>query len=188
MNGRIRNQLIVIENGQLSSYMLDDRLVWEVGRASKDNMPDIRLYAETVSRKHGRFQNIDGVWFYVDYYGKNGTVYRGKHVAAGVGGRSKPIMLKDGDVFIFGGGREAVINHKTVWAVFVAHGSDERWRVADTKGLTLLDFSDGKTECKRENPQKGTIIDLERGMAIYMGDITYLVGDMELTGCAYGGI
>ena len=64
MNGkksRNGNQLIVIENGQLSTYTLDDRLVWEVGRASKDNLPDIRLHSETVSRKHGKFQNIDGI-------------------------------------------------------------------------------------------------------------------------------
>lgn len=183
MNGkksRNGNQLIVIENGQLSTYMLDDRLVWEVGRASKDNLPDIRLHSETVSRKHGKFQNIDGIWFYVDYYGKNGTVCRGKHVAAGVGGRSKPILLKNGDVFVFGGGETAVINHKTVWAMFVTHGSDERWRVADTKEDFLLTFTDGTVTVTKEKPDKGTVIDLDHGMAIYMGDITYLVGDITL--------
>ena len=180
MNGRNHNQLIVIENGQLETYTLDDRLVWEVGRASKDNMPDIRLYSETVSRKHGKFQNVDGVWFYMDYYGKNGTVCRGKHMTAGVGGRSKPVMLKDGDVFIFGGGEEAVINHKTVWAMYVAHGSEEKWRVVDTKGAALFDFSDGENVSKLGSLEKGTVINMEHGMAIYMGDITYLTGDMTL--------
>ena len=182
MNGRNSNQLIVIENGKLSTYILDDKLVWEVGRASKGNQPDIRLHSETVSRKHGKFQNIDGVWFYVDYYGKNGTVYQGRHVTAGVRGRSKPLLLKNGDVFIFGGGEEAVINHKTVWAMFVTHGGEDRWRVADTKGAKLLDFSDGESASRYESPQKGTVIDMEHGMAIYMGDITYLAGDMTLTG------
>ncbi|MBR1854214.1 MAG: FHA domain-containing protein [Lachnospiraceae bacterium] len=180
MNGKIGNQLIVIENGQLSTYMLDDRLVWEVGRASKDNMPDIRLYAETVSRRHGKFENMNGIWFYVDHKGKNGTVYRGKHIQTGVGGRTKPIMLKDRDVFIFGGGETAVINYKTVWAMFVTHGSDERWRVADTKGSSLITFTDGVTTVTKEKTDKGTVIDLDHGMAIYMGDITYLAGDITL--------
>lgn len=180
MNGKGGSQLIVIENGQLNTYALDDRLVWELGRASKGNLPDIRLYSDTVSRKHGKFQNMDGEWFYVDYYGKNGTVYRSKRIAAGANGRVKPIMLKDRDVFIFGGGEAAVINHKTVWAMFVTHGSDERWCVADTKGKSLLTFTDGTVTVTREKPDKGTVIDLDHGMAIYMGDITYLAGDITL--------
>ena len=76
MSGNRENTLIVIENGQLTSYDLDNRLIWEVGRPSKDNLPDIKLHSLTVSRKHGRFQNIDGMWFYLDKNGKNGTVWR----------------------------------------------------------------------------------------------------------------
>lgn len=32
-------------------------------------------------------------------------------------------------------------------------------------------------------PEKGTVIEKENGIAIYMGDVTYLAGDMEMTGC-----
>ena len=32
------------------------------------------------SRKHGRFENMDGIWFYLDNNGKNGTVYNDKHI------------------------------------------------------------------------------------------------------------
>ena len=55
MHGKVNNNLIVIENGQLNMQMLDDRLAWELGRQSKDYKPDIKLYSTTVSRRHGLF-------------------------------------------------------------------------------------------------------------------------------------
>lgn len=64
------NRLIVIENGRLSIYSLDDRLTWELGRPTDNNHLDIELLSSTVSRRHGKFQNTDGYWFYVDYNGK----------------------------------------------------------------------------------------------------------------------
>lgn len=182
MHGRKENNLIVIENGQLTNYTLDDKLVWDVGRASKDNMPDIRLHSTTVSRKHGRFQNIDGTWFYLDKNGKNGTVYNGKHVTAGIRGRIKPITLNDGDILIFGGGEKAVIDSRTIWALFSERGFDDRWRVEDTKGLVRLSFTDGDDITKLDKPEKGAVINKAHGMAIYMGDVTYLAGNMAVKG------
>ena len=41
----MKNNLIVIENGQLNTYLLDTRVSWEVGRLSKDNTPDIAMHA-----------------------------------------------------------------------------------------------------------------------------------------------
>lgn len=79
-----KHSLIVIENGMLNVYSLDDKIRWNVGRLSADNEPDIILHSSTVSRKHGYFKNIDGSWFYVDNHGKNGTVYNGKHVSVGI--------------------------------------------------------------------------------------------------------
>ncbi len=179
---RKENNLVVIENGQLTTYTLDDKLVWEVGRTSKDNLPDIRLHSTTISRKHGRFQNTDGMWFYLDKNGKNGTVYNGRHVAAGIGGRIKPITLHDCDVLIFGGGQEAVINCKTVWALFLEEIFDGRWRVENTQGLEHLFFSDGMDITRLDHPVKGTVIRRDDGIAIYMGDITYLIGNMAVKG------
>ncbi|MCM1186519.1 MAG: FHA domain-containing protein [Lachnoclostridium sp.] len=109
-HGKWANNFIVIENGQLTVYPLDDKIAWEIGRVSKENRPDIILHSTTVSRKHGRFQNVDGVWFYLDYNGKNGTVYNQKHITSGLNGRVKPVVLKDGDVFVFGG---------TVWGLYI---------------------------------------------------------------------
>ena len=127
MRGNKKNNLIVIENGQLSSYLLDDKLLWDIGRPSKGNKPDIKLYSPTVSRKHGRLQNIDGMWFYIDKKGKNGTVYNGKYVTTGIRGRIKPIFLSSGDVLIFGGGEEPTINCKTIWSIFLQNDFEERW-------------------------------------------------------------
>lgn len=181
MNGKRSNNLIVIENGGLSTYLLDDRLVWEVGRPSKDNMPDIKLYSATVSRKHGRFQNMDGVWFYLDNNGKNGTVYNEKHIEAGLRGRVKPVMLEHGDIFIFGGGMEAVINSKTIWARYSTRYFGTDWRVVDTKGVESFRFADEEGITELEKPPKGTVVEKRNGLAIYMGDVTYLAGEIRLT-------
>lgn len=182
MLGKKGNSLVVIENGQLTTYSLDDRVTWEVGRPSKENIPDIKLHSATVSRKHGRFQNMDGVWFYIDRLGKNGTVYNGKHVIPGIRGKAKPITMNHGDILIFGGGEEAVINSKTIWAMFCERKLDEGWQVEDTKGLSRLSFTDGKQCTVYEAPAKGTVIEKEDGIAIYMGDITYLMGDIAVMG------
>lgn len=182
MRGEKGNSLVVIENGQLRTYSLDDRLTWEVGRPSSENIPDIKLHSSTVSRQHGRFQNMDGIWFYVDKKGKNGTVYNGKHITSGIGGRVKPITLKDGDIFIFGGGEVPVINSKTIWAMFSERKFDEHWRVEDTKGLKRLSFTDGKLSTVYDEPAKGKVVEKENGIAIYMGDVTYLVGDIAVMG------
>lgn len=188
MLGSKGNSLIVIENGQLTTYMLDDKLVWEVGRPSINNTPDIKLHSVTASRKHGRFQNIDGIWFYLDKNGKNGTVYNGKHITSGIRGRVKPITLHSGDVLIFGGGESAVINSKTIWALFSERKFEERWRVEDTKGLEHVSFLDGENTTKLDHPEKGTVIEGTDGIAIYMGNITYLSGDMAVVGRDYDGI
>jgi len=182
MHGRMSNNLIVIENGQLRTYRLDEKLNWEVGRPSKGNAPDIKLYSSTVSRKHGALKNMDGIWFYLDHNGKNGTVYNNKHIKTGISGRVRPVMLKDGDVLIFGGGEEAVINCKTIWAMFCANRWEENWRVIDTKGYTQLSVTDGEQTARYENPVKGTVVKQGGGMAIYMGDITYLIGDISVMG------
>lgn len=113
------NVLIVSENGQKQVYDLDDRAYWEVGRPFGDNNPDIKLNVSTVSRKHGSFQNIDGIWFYLDKNKKNGTAYNGRRITAGINGRIKPIMLKDGDELVFGCGSRGVKNEKTATAKYI---------------------------------------------------------------------
>ena len=80
----MENNLIVIENGQLNIYLLDNQVVWEVGRMSKEYTPDIPMHATTISRRHGRFQNMDGIWFYMDENPKNGTIRNRKKLSSGL--------------------------------------------------------------------------------------------------------
>ena len=181
MPGRRGNNLIVIENGQLTNYNLDDRIVWEIGRPTQECIPDIILHSATVSRRHGRFQNIDGMWFYVDSLGKNGTIYNGKPITGGIRGRVKPVTLKDGDTLIFGGGEKPEINSRTVWALFSERYFDELWRLEDTKGYDRIAITDGDQTTIIPVPIKGSVINRNDGMAIYMGDVTWLAGNISIT-------
>lgn len=108
----MKNNLIVIENGQLNTYLLDTRVSWEVGRLSKDNTPDIAMHATTVSRRQGKFQNMDGIWFYMDYNPTNRTFRNGRKLTGGLNGRVRPVMVSDGDSFMFGGGDEPIVDWK----------------------------------------------------------------------------
>lgn len=92
----MENNLIVIENGQLNIYLLDNQVVWEIGRMSKEHTPDIPMHATTISRRHGRFQNMDGIWFYMDENPKNGTIRNWKKLSSGLHGRVKPVMVSPG--------------------------------------------------------------------------------------------
>ena len=177
---RKSNHLIIIENGELKDYSLDNKLTWDVGRKSKDNDPDIIMHVPTVSRKQGIFKNLDSVWFYVDYKGKNNTILNKKPIGTGLGGRLKPVILRDGDVLLFGGREKAEINSKIVWAYFSVTEYEGEWRVADTKGYNELHFISGNKRMSRINPDKGDVIKEEDGIAIYMGDITYLKGNMDV--------
>lgn len=173
------NNLIIIENGQISTFRLDDRTEWSIGRVNAVNMPDIRLHSPTVSRLHGRFRNMDGIWFYCDDQNKNGTVLNGHRIESGIGKRKKPYPLEDGDVLIFGGAERYLPNSRSVWTMFSEYLYDDNWRVEDTKGMEKISFSDRDDEdcsilCA------GTVIRKDQGIAIYMGDITYLAGKISL--------
>lgn len=172
-HGKRANNFIVIEHERLTVYPLDDKNVWEIGRVSKENHPDIILHAATVSRRHGRFQNVDGVWFYLDYNGKNGTVYNQRHITSGLSGRVKPVALKDGDVFVFGA---------AVWGLYITRDFEESWRIADSSEYAQIQLmtEGGITILNRQD--KGAVIEKDKGIAIYMGDFTYLIGDVEMKG------
>ena len=113
---------------------------------------------------------MDGIWFYLDNNSKNGTVYNDRHVDAGRNGRIKPIMLSDGDVLIFGGGKNPAINCRTIWCMYSTRYFSEQWQVVDTKGYTILDVSDGEDIIRYDSPAKGTVMGKNRGIVIYMGD------------------
>ena len=174
--------LIAIEDNRISFYPLGQKKIWSVGRPSKDIVPDIKLNSAAVSRRHGKFQNMDGYWFYIDGKSKNGTFHNDRRISTGIGGRTKPVILEDGDIFLFGCGQTPVINNKTAWAVYLAAGYDdiENCRIEDTSSFEDICLTDGKNITKLSNLKEGTVIKQSDGMAIYMGNITYLIGKMKI--------
>jgi pSer/pThr/pTyr-binding forkhead associated (FHA) protein len=176
------NNLILIENSSISEYKLDNKQIWEIGRPSKDNNPDIKLHSITISRKHGKFENMDGLWFYIDYNGKNGTYYNHKHIDAGKNGSLNPILLSNEDVFVFGAGSEESLDERTIYGIFLERDFGEIWRVKDSKDYKELTFKSTDEEIRLTKPQKGEVVSRSKGMAIYMGDLTYMIGDMEVIG------
>lgn len=174
------NNIVVIENGILKNYRLDDKNVWEVGRATKINIPDIPLMSSTVSRQHGKFKNTEGVWFYIDINKKNGTIHNCKKIEKGFRGLDKPVMLRDGDIFLMGGGEEPVIDSKTVWMIFLEQLFVDGFTVIDTHKMTKISFICGENENTFINPSKGLVIKNEDGIAIYMGDISFVAGNMQI--------
>lgn len=174
----MNNKLVIIENGQIKEYFLDEKLTWEVGRPSKDNNPDIKLHSPTISRKHGTFRNVDGIWYYVDNNGKNGTVLNNKRIASSAR-RKKITEISHGDVFVFGGGEETIINKDTVWGMFTTHNYGN-YEVVETKDFNGISFTDGIKTIKKDVPVKGDVVELSKGIAIYMGDITYISGDVSV--------
>ncbi len=177
MSKEKEKSLIVIERDGMERYLLDNRTYWDVGRLSKNNYPDIRLDSPTVSRKHGRFQNINGFWFYIDRMGKNGTIYNNKPIKPGLNGRVRPVMMNHGDVLIFGGGERPIIDDHTVWAMFVENDPDWIWDMVDIKDKTICLTDGNDTFCYKE-PEKGTTIIKDSGIAIYMGNVIYLAGNL----------
>ena len=63
-----------------------------------------------------------------------------------------------------------------MWAFFLKDKLDEVWRVEDTKNIENLAFSDGNHITQLHHPEKGIVIYEKNGIAIYMGDISYLNG------------
>ena len=171
------DQLVVIENGLLKSYILDDQAEWPVGRAA---IGGIRMTVPTVSRQQGLFCNMNGIWFYIDGKAKNGTFLNGTMLKAGIGGRQKPVLLKHKDVLLFGAGQEPVIDSRVVWSLFLEKSYGDEWRAENTAGWRILQFTDENRSVSYKDPVMGTVVESEAGIAIYMGEITWLNGAIRV--------
>ena len=175
-NREIRSRLIIIEQAKLTVYHLDDKVSWEIGRASREGSPDIELVTPTISRPHGNFKNKGGLWLYSDYCKLNGTTHNGILLTP----NNNHKLLEDGDVLIFGGHGNAVINSQTVWAIYLNRQMDDACCVVNTSKDKVLRFTDGSTVTKFVRPEKGTVVDKGMGLGIYMGELTYLLGNIRL--------
>ena len=178
------NFFTVIEGNDIETYNLDDKAKWSIGRPSKGNVPDIKLHSITVSRKHGLLYNSDGLWMYRDGYGKNGTIYNEVKVKKTINRAGDeiedPIILDNGDTFIFGGADVPVLDSKTVFALYTDDIKKPDWRTIDTANMDKLTFVNGTEEKVLNDSKKGDVLRIKNSIAIYMGDVTYITGDMQL--------
>lgn len=76
--------------------------------------------------------------------------------------------------------KKAIVNYKTIWAMFSEKDFSDRWRVEDTRDIRKISFEDESEITVLEKPVKGTVIEKNNGIAIYMGDVTYLAGDISI--------
>ncbi len=182
MNEKRENQLIVIEKEKIKVYKLDNKTRWTIGRISGDNYPDIPLCLPTVSRQHGVFENADGYWFYRDLSSKNGTFLNDKKIISGIKGRKKTYMLNNGDILVFGGGSEAVISNRTAFTYFTERAFDDDWKKIYTLDYNSFEISDGDDITLLKNPDTGTVIKKDKGVAIYMGNAIYINGEISVNG------
>ncbi len=174
------NTLIIIENEKLTSYSLDDRIRWEIGRAAKENHPDIRLFSPAVSRQQGYFQNMNGLWFYVEQSYKNGNFCNGRKVEKGIGGAIRPLLLCGGSVLIFGAGKTPALTERAVLALYLDWTAQEKWKAVDTEGVSQISYTDEGQTITLKDPGRGTVIQTRAGVLIYMGDVTWTIGDMGI--------
>jgi len=175
-----KNYFIAVEGRKITTYPLDYKSEWEIGRVTDEDDPDIKFYKASVSRHHGILKNVMGKWHYYDSFGINGTCYNGSFLAKPVNGRGKPKHLKHGDVFVFGNKNNPKINFEIAWGMYLVGEYGSEWDVIDTRGCANLEFSDGDKKVKLKNPLPGYIYETSKGSAIYMGDFTYLYGAVEL--------
>ena len=102
-------KLVVLENGRIRVYPLDQRQKWLLGRSSKGNEPDIPFQSKIVSRQHGWLMGMDEEWYYVDNpRNLNGTWLNGSHIERPLSGIRKPVTLRDGDVLRVDSGETAL--------------------------------------------------------------------------------
>jgi pSer/pThr/pTyr-binding forkhead associated (FHA) protein len=176
------NRFVTIEGGRIEVFDLDNRRCWYLGRPSPGNDPDIKFQSTMVSRKHGRLENVDGLWFYFDGYGRNGTLFNWKHLAPGIQGRSVPMMLEDGDCLVFGCGENSQITSKSPLGFFTENEASSEWKKLDSKYYHRIFFKDTIRTQAFEEPEPGTIVKSADGIGIYMGDYSFACGDMKIEG------
>lgn len=100
--------LVVLEDGQVQTYLLEGKSIWHIGRISsaRPQNPDICFHSLLVSREHGWLQKVEGQWFYIDNpLNKNGTFFNGRKLSRPLSGMKQPVPLESSDLLRIEGNR-----------------------------------------------------------------------------------
>lgn len=167
-----QHQLLLVNNNDILVYHLDEKKEWTIGRESRSAAPDIALQSSTISRSHGKFSVEDGIWFYSDN-SKNGTIYKGNLLTKGLGGRTKPVMLENGDTLVF--------EPEAVWAFYVNTSIDSsNWKMTDLQSDKEYWFNCNGEKSVIENSLAGKVYTGEEGILVTAGDRVYSTEGIQI--------
>lgn len=119
--------LVVLEEGTIQSYSLEEKQQWSMGRKAPGNSPDIVLLSAIAGRKHGNFLCMDGNWFFVDGGSINGTYYNGQKVERSTDDSVRPVPLRNGDVLRIDSSDLSQPDKRGVWMLFTTDPIGKQW-------------------------------------------------------------
>lgn len=120
-----RAKLVILENDQLCTCVLEGQQEWKIGRYDPDlpNSPDVILTSRFVARQQGSLHEIDGQWFYVENpLSTNSAMHNGIRIPRSAIGNKQAILLKDGDTLRIGN------DNNSVCLVFITSSLSGKWK------------------------------------------------------------
>lgn len=141
-----RVQLIILEDGKIQSYSLNEKNKWTVGRFNREYRPNITMHSEIVSRRHAVFFKEGVEWYYQDKGSVNGTWYNGRKLQAALDGKYRPVRLKNGDVLRIDSSNLDRPDDNGVWMLFSTEVTNENWDIVPLQKETML-FGRNPNEC-----------------------------------------
>lgn len=162
------NMLVIFENGEARSYLLDDREQWRLGRTTDACCNDIQLYSRCVSRNHGRFVKKQAKWYYQDQLGKNGTIYNGEHINS-----TEYYLLAEGDYFRFGC-KKADRKNGSAAGLYTEVNHGYKWHCETIENQKQIMLSDGRKTVLFDFSRDGMVRQMENGLAVCVGNDIYM--------------
>ena len=135
--------LVVLEDGAVRSYPLNENQIWKIGRKNPESENDIELESKIVSRKHGQIQSVDGEWYYIDNGSLNGTYYNGSKIKANDHGEFDAVKLSNGDILRIDSDSLDYPEERGVFFLFTTEGIGNQWK---TVTLNKKEISFGRNE------------------------------------------
>lgn len=120
--------LVVLEDGAVRSFPLEMKKNWTIGRATPDTEQDIMLDSKIASRQHGKIQNIDGEWYYIELGSLNGTYFNGEKIKVGSQGKFDAVKLSNGDILRIDSEDLESPEERGVWMMFSTEGIGNQWK------------------------------------------------------------
>lgn len=116
--------LVVLEEGQIKTYYLGNKIRWKFGRECPGNVPDIPVNSTIVGRKHGEFACIEGEWYFIDGGSLNGTYCNGEKIEKN---EATQFKLCNGDILRVDSKNLNTPDDRGLWMMFVTEELGNNW-------------------------------------------------------------